>query len=67
MGKYHKVNIDSTSVSPSYYSAGGFKSVLNRDTSQRTSGNLTSESIQILQFPNGKHIEHHSPKALHEN
>ena len=68
MGKYHKVNIDNTSVSPSYYSAGGFKSVLNRDTSQRNSGaNLTSDSIQILQFPNGKQVEHQRPGvALHE-
>jgi hypothetical protein len=40
MGKYHKVNVDNNSISPSYYSAGGFKSVLNR--------NITSESIQIL-------------------
>lgn len=68
MGKYHKVNIDNASVSPSYYSAGGFKSALNRDSSIRNSGvNLTSDSIQILQFPNGKQIENLRPGvALHE-
>ena len=61
-GKYLKVNIDTTSVAPSYYYAGGFKKPVANNSLAGS-----NDFVKALSFPGGKVVEQiKSPRALHE-